>query len=117
MAAADWVAEKAKGAGESISNVIDNITDKTSSITSNDMFGDDTPDLIRDIVTDSKNGVDKKKESNYIKATNSNVDGIRNITRNGNDNVQQVAAMTTINNYNTVINSTGISDPMTQALR
>ena len=92
--------------------VIDNLVDNTYMESSS--YGDDTPDLVRDIVTDSRNGVKSSNNKNYIEA-NRSIDNVKGLT-----NVSGETAPVIINNNyntNTIVGSQGVYDPMTQALR
>lgn len=91
--------------------VIDNLVDNTYMESSS--YGDDTPDLVRDIVTDSKRGTSSNSR-NYIEANRSieNIKGLTNVSG-------ETAPVIINNNYNTntIVGSQGVYDPMTQALR
>ena len=92
--------------------VIDNLVDNTYMESSS--YGDDTPDLVRDIVADSRNGVKSSNSRNYIEA-NRSIDNVKGLT-----NVSGETAPVIINNNyntNTIVGSQGVYDPMTQALR
>lgn len=92
--------------------VIDNLVDNTYMESSS--YGDDTPDLVRDIVADSRNGVKSSNSRNYIEANRSieNIKGLTNVSG-------ETAPVIINNNYNTntIVGSQGVYDPMTQALR
>ena len=92
--------------------VIDNLVDNTYMESSS--YDNDTPDLVRDIVTDSRNGVKSSNNRNYIEA-NRSIDNVKGLT-----NVSGETAPVIINNNyntNTIVGSQGVYDPMTQALR
>ena len=92
--------------------VIDNLVDNTYMESSS--YDNDTPDLVRDIVTDSRNGVKSSNSRNYIEA-NRSIDNVKGLT-----NVSGETAPVIINNNyntNTIVGSQGVYDPMTQALR
>lgn len=109
----DKVAKKANIAVEpQKAYVIDNLVDNTYMESSS--YGDDTPDLVRDIVADSRNGVKSSNSRNYIEA-NRSIDNIKGLTNVGGE----TAPVIINNNYNTntIVGSQGVYDPMTQALR
>lgn len=92
--------------------VIDNLVDNTYMESSS--YDNDTPDLVRDIVADSRNGVKSSNSRNYIEA-NRSIDNVKGLT-----NVSGETAPVIINNNyntNTIVGSQGVYDPMTQALR
>lgn len=92
--------------------VIDNLVDNTYMESSS--YDNDTPDLVRDIVADSRNGVKSSNSRNYIEANRSieNIKGLTNVSG-------ETAPVIINNNYNTntIVGSQGVYDPMTQALR